>query len=129
MFMKFNETKAILKLAKNTEDEKLKEFLNKHYLADDEEPEKEVKVEDKPKQEPEAEKPKEEPKKEEEKKEPQPNYVTQGDLEKLMKEMSEKFDNLTKDVQKSQPFGSKAKPKEPKEQTEMDKLIEKYNSR
>lgn len=112
----YNETKTILKLAKNTKDENLKKFLEEQYLSEDDEKEEEQKEE------------KQEDKKEE-KEETKKVEKSEDAYLKLFESMNDKITALTEKVEKSTPFGAKKKQGQGKETSEFDDIFTNLRSK
>lgn len=112
--MKFNETKAILKLAENTQDEDLKAFLVKHYLSDEEQEEQKEEKQEAKKEE--AQETKEEKKEEKETSKEDEILKTLGILAKEIKDIKEKQPKLKS-------FGAQPKVGEGKESSDFDSIF------
>lgn len=123
--MIYNETKTIMKLAKNTADEKLKTFLNEHYLTDDVEVKEEVKVEETVEETKKVEVTTEE--KVAEKTEEKKETIT-DEFKKLFEGMNEKINALEEQAKKSNPFGRQTKVvKTDEKANSFDELFSKLN--
>ena len=107
----YNETKTILKLAKNTKDENLKKFLQEQYLSEEEDEKEEEQKEEKQEE------------KKEEKEETKKVEKGEDAYLKLFEKMNEQITALTEKVEKSTPFGAKKKQGQGKETSEFDDIF------
>jgi uncharacterized membrane protein len=104
-----NKLNKAIKSTQALNDEEMKDYIEFFKKEQEEEVKEEIKVEI----------PKEEVVKEEVK--------VESDIQKLFTAMSEKIETLSKKIEKSQPFGVKAKPKGKRDTSEFDDVFANLN--